>query len=261
MINHVRTLLLNVSGSVSPGPGYPGEEFVPPTYVSVQLPPNLQVVWSAIFGPNPDRAMLNLRLREIMAIIHSTELAAYATAVDPRLTYWPPHNQDLFRALTFGANAQQLSGAATPLYFNNAGTFASIGQLYWQLNVSVISSTQVDVTQLTNPQTTVTDNYTITSGLSNAIQLANSGLTIQFGQPGSPLPTWLVTALAEPLYTMADVLPALDAVDTAPLFTAGAPFEGLAALWEIQTLPAIYRIGAAALALAYQINNLVTPPG
>src|SRR5271166_5753626 len=89
MINHLRTVLLNVSGSNLPPDNYPGEEYVPPTYYARVLRGGVAQAYQLLFGSMPDRALLNLRLRELLSIIHSTELAIYATNLDSRITYLP----------------------------------------------------------------------------------------------------------------------------------------------------------------------------
>jgi hypothetical protein len=85
VINHVRTLLLNRDGEGnSPGPG---EEYTPPAYREVELPPELQKVRDVLFGASPDRRMLLYRLRQFMALLHSTPLSPFVTMDDPRITY------------------------------------------------------------------------------------------------------------------------------------------------------------------------------
>lgn len=257
MINHLRTLLLNAAGTTSPGSQYPGEEFVVPTYQPVTLSTNLAALRGVLFGPGADRAMQNYRLREVFSIIHSTELAPYATAIDSRITYWPARNSELFRSLAFGATATQTSGTALSFSIQSPqGVPSALGQIYQQYKVAILNGTQVKVSRLVPPYDSQTYNYTITGGLSNAIPLIDPQLTARFGDPGAGTPSWTVALLAQPQYPITAVLPALQAAGADSLFTSGQPFTGLRALWELQTLPAIYRVGAAVLALAYQIEIL-----
>ena len=65
MFNHIRTLLLNLPPVVAAS-GFPGEEIVPDTFQSLTLPGYLQTARAALFGTNPDRAMLNYRLRQFL---------------------------------------------------------------------------------------------------------------------------------------------------------------------------------------------------
>lgn len=84
MINHFRTLLLNRDGPrLIPDPG---EEYVPP-YRAVALSTALYSVRTRIFGADPDRSMLNYRLRQLLPIVHATPLEEYVLALDSRITY------------------------------------------------------------------------------------------------------------------------------------------------------------------------------
>lgn len=87
MINHVRTLLRNQDGQGPPTAD--AEEFTPPDYTRVLLPPYLNTLRTVLFGGDPDAAMLNYRLRQYMELLHSTELAEFVYSVDTRVTYLP----------------------------------------------------------------------------------------------------------------------------------------------------------------------------
>lgn len=86
MINHSRTLLMNVTGS-APMTNYYAEEIVDPDFRAVRLPTSLQAVRSVLFGSTPDRDMMNYRCRQLLAVAHATPLAQYLTAFDRRVTY------------------------------------------------------------------------------------------------------------------------------------------------------------------------------
>lgn len=86
MINHARTLLLNVDGD---GNGYssePGAEYIPPDFQAQTLG-SLGAVYRILFGSNPDSVFLNYRARQLMNLIHSTDLVDYVLALDSRITY------------------------------------------------------------------------------------------------------------------------------------------------------------------------------
>ena len=94
MINHARTLLLNVSAAAY-APGELGEEYVPP-YSALKLPTYLQTARRIIFGTAPDRVFLNYRVNELMRLLHQTELSEFVYALDSRVTYWPQSKTDFF---------------------------------------------------------------------------------------------------------------------------------------------------------------------
>jgi hypothetical protein len=95
MINHARTLLLNIDGTRYQ-PQYLGEEYIPPAYSAVTLPSYIQAARRILFGGNPERVFLNYRIRELLHTIHETELAEYLFALDPRVTYWPEQDPVFF---------------------------------------------------------------------------------------------------------------------------------------------------------------------
>lgn len=86
MINHFRTLLMNVDGSV-PLTEYLAEEVVDPGFKALDLPTPADQVRRVLFGADPDRHMLNYRCRQLLAMVHATPLLPYVTEFDARLTY------------------------------------------------------------------------------------------------------------------------------------------------------------------------------
>lgn len=88
MINHARNLLINVPAETYQRQ-YVGEEYIPAEYRQVKLPSYLSAVYDVLFGSDPDRVFLNTRARELMALVHNTELSQYVYDLDPRVTYWP----------------------------------------------------------------------------------------------------------------------------------------------------------------------------
>jgi hypothetical protein len=91
MINHARTLLVNLSPHRADygDEGYDGYEYIAPTFKPAKLPPRLLSLRNVLFGADPDGLFVGLRARELMSYIHQTELAEYAYAFDKRVTYWP----------------------------------------------------------------------------------------------------------------------------------------------------------------------------
>jgi hypothetical protein len=77
MINHVLTLLRNRSAS------FTDDEFVPPEFVPCEVPPVVVKIHNLMVAKSP------YRLRQIMQVLHATELEKYVLAKDPRVTYLP----------------------------------------------------------------------------------------------------------------------------------------------------------------------------
>jgi hypothetical protein len=109
MVNHVRTLLVNRTGHGNASG--PGEEYTSPAYREVPLSTPLRAIRAALFGRDPDRDTLLFRVRQFLAVLHSTELAEYVTADDPRLTYVLGDESELLPS-----TAASPVGHAHPLY-------------------------------------------------------------------------------------------------------------------------------------------------
>lgn len=86
MVNHFRTLLLNLPPTPTPGPG---EEYVPSTFQPVTLPQPLQDVRSLLITSSTVRSDLNAQVARILAYLHTSPLRAFATYFDNRITYDP----------------------------------------------------------------------------------------------------------------------------------------------------------------------------
>ena len=89
MINHIRSILLNAPQAQAHPVDFIGEEYVSPEWVPVPQPHGVARLRDILFGHNPDRALMNYRLRQFMTLIHSTDLEQYVHEKDSRVTYWP----------------------------------------------------------------------------------------------------------------------------------------------------------------------------
>jgi hypothetical protein len=79
MINHVRTLLQNTVPAQS-------DEYVPEDFVPMEAPEAVQKVKRILWGRTP---AYQFRIRQLMQLLHSTELEEHVLAKDPRVTYIP----------------------------------------------------------------------------------------------------------------------------------------------------------------------------
>lgn len=259
MINHIRTLLMNVTGDVS---GYIyglGEELIDPSFVSQFLSTKLQSVDNVLFGINPDRAMLCYRLRQYMTLLHSTELSEFVISFDPRITYWPIIDQTLFRTSSFGPAAEQVNTPLRTLSFVGNTNITDGSTLLQKWQVTITDASNVTITKLTHPNTTTIIPYTITNNLSNAIQLPGSSISFIFQDGiGSE---WIIQSLARPLLEISDVinlLMNLDYVNNEEIFNGGTvePYKTFSNLWLTHP-EAPYKLGGLLLAYAYQLNSLL----
>lgn len=263
MINHARTLLVNLDGAGSGFANQPGEEFIPPTFRAVgPLPSYLQSLRQVLFGGDPDRLLLNYRARQLLGLIHATELAEFVTELDPRVTYEPLPLDELFDAL-FETRVTPLLGTTRQLFLQELSpTGEAAGRLAQQWTVRVTSGTHVEVSRHTTPVSVRLLEYTLTDGLSNAVPLTGSSLGVKFeAGVGSQ---WYIEATTRPTVDLGELLANLDAVTEdvkLELFGVGSPraetepFRTFRNLYSHhQELP--YRLGGLVLAIIYRMDEL-----
>jgi hypothetical protein len=260
IVNELRTVLLNQSGSNSPGASYPGEEYVPPSFTAKAMPGSLATVWNQLFAPNSDRAYLNWRLRDYLTILHTTEMVEHVTALDPRITYWPFDNS-LFTLAGGGAGPPIVTAVANPqnqsLRFSGPVVIVQSGNLlYFSWLVTVVDAANVQVQQNFGAQQVVNTTYTTSGGWSSPVPLPGSSLMVQFSSGLGGV--WRITALAPTSHDLTDVLAnlakQLDDTTKSTLFgPAGSePWTTFRNLWEQHSLLP-YRLGGVVLALGYQL--------
>jgi hypothetical protein len=194
MINHARTLLLNVD-SRTYLPDVLGEEYIP-TYRATSLPTYLTTARKLLLGSAPDRVFLNFRAQELLSFIHRTELAEFVYALDPRVTYWPKPQSEFFRAKTTITALKTTGVAESRLYINGTLKPDNVrGRAFKEYTVKIINNTTTTATVeivsdlgaemetqpiewlATAPNSAGAD-VTFT-GISNQIPLPNTDLTIQ----------------------------------------------------------------------------------
>lgn len=260
MINHVRTMLLNLGGASGPPADFPGEEYVPPAFVARNLSPALTRVRRILFGVNPDRSMLNYRLRQVMGLLHASELSEFVLAKDPRVTYLP-FTDALLKSVVRGPVSTQVAGAAGQFYLLKSFPYVqSPSRLFWQWRVEVVDGSNVKLDGFNEQGVTQSTNqtYSTSNGLSSVLALGDSGMTYRFGASAGAV--WLVEVLARPTASLVDVVRQADRLlseeDRLGVFgdTSAEPYATFRHLWERHDVLA-YRLGALALALAYRTEE------
>ena len=172
MLNHARTLLMNVSGDGYGG--WLGDEYIPPTYVPVVLPSYLEKLRVYFFGTNPDRVFLNYRVRQLLAVLHSTPLVEFVESLDSRISY-DVNNQDLFADSNYGLNDTD------NLFFTNRiGAPDVLGRSFHKWKIRRMSSVTIWVEKLSPNREVTIQEYVITDGLSNILSLPGSEAGFRF---------------------------------------------------------------------------------
>lgn len=113
MINHARTLLINISPKRADylDANLEGYEYIPEEYTPIRFPPRIATIRRVIFGNNPDALYVGLRAQEIMTYIHQSEYVDYATTFDSRITYWPQMIEKKRSSFPKTITLAQLSGS------------------------------------------------------------------------------------------------------------------------------------------------------
>lgn len=259
MINHARTLLLNRSGSTEGYGGLPGDEYLPPAYrVKKHLPAYVVKLRSLLLGSDPDRVYANYRVRQYLALLHSTELAEFVTALDPRITY-DVDNSDLFVPSIFNV----LSPDPDNLFLSGQlGSPDRTGRAHHQWEVTVSTSSTVRVSRQTKPLQLSVQDYTIENSLSSLVSLVGSDMQLRF-KPGVGQ-RWQLEGYARPTKDLGEILAELESLGASSmldLFGIGSPrgatepFKTFWNLWKDHPELA-YRIGGVVLALIYRMNEL-----
>lgn len=261
MINHARTLLMNVPGSTSQRQE-PGEEYIPETYQPVPLPSYLQTARKLLLGSAPDRYFLNYRVRELMHYLHQTELADYVYALDPRVSYWPETDAPFFTKPTNVDVTQTAGPTGARLFFSGQLTANNaIGQCLRQYNVSIYNAPALTLKIAQNTKETDTA-LTVSNGLSQTVALGDCGLFVRVGKPEAAV-RWTVTTLARPKQAIAAVLPALELIGEPVMLglfgalTKTEPYATFRNLWVDHPNP-VYRLGGFVLAMIYRTDEVRT---
>jgi hypothetical protein len=133
----------------------------------------------------------------------------------------------------------------------------------WQIHV--VDGTTCDVTTIVPGTSQVTETYSISSGLSTAMNIPNSGLSFKIVSSVGTI--WQIDLLSRPLYDIGVLLAGLDAVGAealAALFRRTSPVgrtEPMLSFYNaFETYPDTpHRLGAALLALIYDTEELRIP--
>lgn len=261
MINHARTLLLNLAGSPVTPYTYPGEEYIPTDFRPLIVPGWLQTLRGIVFGNKPDRAMMNYRAKELLPPLHFTELIEYVLAFDPRVTYVP--GNQMTDELALGFQADQVVGAPKTIYFvGDLYLLRADRRLLHEYAIEVLNATDVEITyfdELINAENMVIKTYVITAGLSSLVRLPDMPIDFRFESGvGSK---WLVSALASPVVTLSDMASRLENALSSELgdqlfgSATEEPWSTFKNLWTSHPL-LTYRLGGAILALVYRMEEL-----
>lgn len=257
MINHARTLLLNVLGAT--GQRFEiGEEYIPPSYSPRPLPTYLQTIHRVLFGTEPDSYFLSFRARELMQLLHETELSEYVYALDPRVTYWPETDAP-FLGSGSKISIARIGGDGGSGLFVTGVPAADNGHGKSLREYTVTVNGNFADIALTTSGETVRAALDTSDGISQPIALPRSQLRVQITTPFSG-ESWSVTTLARPAPAVTTLLPMFELLGE-PVFlelfgaVPAEPYATFKNLWFDHPNP-VYRIGGLVLATIYRTNSL-----
>lgn len=262
MINHARTLLLNKSGAMRPPVDYFLEEYIPEDFTPVVLTGGLVRAHDVLIGRNADKAFENYRAWSLMRILHSTELASYVTALDPRVTYL--RERDVTRL--YGTSALARNGAATGVAVYQVGTPTATfsGQkIHFRWVVTATDPNSVQILDMEAPGE-MTTTVSGSSNLTNPVSLPNQPtMDIRIG--AYPLPTgasWEVSTLIAPTEDMSELVTKLESSGADVLAdvlgsSTAEPYATCKDIWDTSALT-MHRLAAFTLAFIYRVEAVRT---
>lgn len=254
MINHVRCLLLNRSPAEVVPADLPGEAAVDPTYRPIALPGWLQTVRTALFGLDPDRLMLNYRLRQILEVLHATELSSFLSAADSRITYYPFQEATIYESVKGGRVLQKPESVEV---FFNGTALTTTAQLRTRWSATVLGEIVI-LAREQPPTYESTTALAAQNGLSTEIPVPRVDLRLQL-QGAQHADEILFEITATPDTDLGLAVARVRSCGDATLqqlFAGGdEPMQTYRNLWN-SSRPFPYQVAALALALAHKTSEI-----
>lgn len=233
MLNHARTLLLNLASSAVPVDTI-GYELIDDTFVPVEYSGPLAKVRQVLFGTTPDIALLTYRTTQYLALLHGSPLEEYLRSLDSRISYLPL--RDSFLALP-PTRAELVSGSL-------GGTCDLIGRLeppdvtgrmHHTYDVAVTVPGIVTVADRQPPFQIREFELTLTAGRTNTFPIGLSGLSAALNRIDEQ--AWVVSGYSRPQQDLVDIVAALGQIGEATLAAVfepatAEPYKTFQNLWQ-----------------------------
>lgn len=202
MINHARTLLINISGEIGYFSEYPGDEVIDPTYNVLQLPTYLKTIRTRIFGATPDRVMLNYRVDQILKLISTTDLNQYILGLDRRITY---RSRPQWGNEVFTPQVIRYSGLATDRLYITGKPISpdSSGICSYAYDIKLDASNFI-IKRISFPLANSTIEYTYTAGETLPVTLPFSEYKVHTNTVNTGA-AWTVKGNLRPTRTLAEI--------------------------------------------------------
>jgi hypothetical protein len=286
MINHIRTLLLDEKGDNKPGDSYPLEEFVPTSFKPARMPFELRKVWNVLFGNKPDRAYKNWRLFQISEVAQASDLAEHWFTFDSRITHFnkpaADHSTEYGTVLAsrnkngqilnlkLVSTAETVSAVQSSDLLNQASSAAELGLSFtgrltadetlgrcysvWVLELN--NADELGLNNLSDASANEVQALSFSQGLSQAVSLKGSGLSLKFGDQGPA--SWTLETVARPSKDMGTIVANLDNLpryELEVLFAGKRKELGVFKDYWFKNDNLAERVTALVLALAFKIEE------
>lgn len=261
MINHARTLLLNLDGATGYMDNCPGEELIAADYKAIALPTYLNIVRNRLFGANPDRTMLNYRAAQLLRLIQATELQQHILELDSRITYT---NRPLIANTAFSPVISQYRGALTDRLYLTGNPLDpdDSGICYYAYDVQLDASHFV-INRQSFPITKELIPYTFTAGETQPVDLPFSGYKVHTNTVSTQA-AWTIRGNLRPGRSLTSIEQNLRSIGEPELIrlfgtTDVEPYTTFKNCWEKHTDFA-YRLGGIILAYIYRSHQIYKVP-
>jgi hypothetical protein len=248
MINHFRTLMLNVVPNKTAGDG---AEIIPEEFKPVAMTGAMASVYRALFGANPDATVLNTRAHQYLSVIDGTDLKEFPALLDPRITYDLKKNLNFYK--NYGVEVRRLDGTASELTLLDTDKFNEHDgrtEQTWRITID-------------GSDVLIADTY----GHDSAPQAASTATT--YTLPGSQMRfrindttdgnAWFVRQISPPAAHVANVFRSLRSLGSAMdqiLEPANSePFTTFRNVWRDHPIGS-YKLAAALCAFVYRLNEI-----
>lgn len=251
MINHVRTLLINNKGAS--WLSIPGAEYQDPRYLEVTLPEAVQRVRDIVFGPTPDRIMLNYRVQQLLRIIESSRFYDH-------LTYWDVRRTDntstRWEPAVFTPKIKTILGSRDPILVGELEAPDRVGICRTDFDVRFSGST-VRVIRTTEPMSDISHTIVDSGNMTNPVPLTGTSMMIQC--PTNENGQWAVQLTGRPVAAIDRWIAELEEIgleNEHELFGTGEeePLASWRHCWQ-ESLDRVNRLAAILLAAAWQTEQ------
>lgn len=271
MINHARTLLLNISAKMNRNE-VPGYEYIPANFAPIDLPQTLNTVHKLLFGADPDNYFANLRARELLQYIHSTDLEPYLYQFDSRITYRAQNSNELFA--DFDPAPKLTVKKNSPLLLNVVGQLAADnklgrGQREYNLKITKTAATTYVLEVYDIADRVKTHNTKEIADGDVSILLPNTTVGVRLNniarlttdfQIDDEVAEWEILLHAHPTPAIVSIMPALEFLGAPVLLelfgvAPKEPYLTFQNVWSDHPLPT-YKLSGIVLAFIYRLHEL-----